>query len=237
VFKKEFKETLKFNNEKYKSMSFRDMLKPYLAPHPWSRFGINLVLGAIADRQATLEESMFLPDYLKIAFANSKLQNENNSMNFVKASSSLFEQKEVKTDNSIFKKPGFVFSTILLLILILCYFEFKKQKYYKLLDFIVFLSIGILGTILFLLWFATDHTAVVKNWNLLWAAPTHLILAFFVFRKSKSAFLKYYFLVTGILAFSILPLWALLPQQFDLAFIPLILLVSIRSMQMFRYYK
>ncbi len=237
VFQKELKGQVKFDNENYKSLTFREMIGPYLEPQPWSRFGINLVLGTIADRKASILESMFLPDYMNIAFENASLINNGSAKKFVKSENTLFEQKTSNSVNSVFTGPGFVLSFILFIILIFTFFEFKQKKYYKLIDFIVFISVGIIGFILFFLWFLTDHTAVVKNWNLLWAVPSHLVFAFMVFRKAKSSFLKYYFLLTGLGAFAVLPLWKIIPQYFDLAFIPLILLVTLRSLQMVRYHR
>jgi hypothetical protein len=237
VFQNELKNQVKFDSASFKNLTFREMLKPYLEPHPWSRFGINLVLGAIADRKANLQESMFLPDYMNMAFENASVVAIDTSKAFVRESLTLFEQKSIENKNSFFAGPEFVLSALLIIILIFTFLEFRAKIRYKIIDFIVFFSVGLIGMILFFLWFFTDHTAVVKNWNLLWAVPAHLVLAFFVFRKTKSTFLKYYFLVTGLAAFCVLPLWTVIPQCFDLAFIPLIILLSVRSMQMFLYHR
>jgi len=236
VFQNELKENLKFDESKYKELTFRQMLKPYLENQPWGRFGINLILGAIADRKGTLNESMFLPDYMKLAFGNSTLNNGEQNKSLVKSSSVLFEQTVVNQSILVLTRPGFVFWTVLLIVLFFTFLELQKKTRYKLIDFLVFLFIGTIGTILFLAWFGTNHTAVVQNWNLIWAIPIHLLAAFFVFRKSKSTILKYYFLVTGIITLSVLPFWIIIPQQYDLAFIPLILLSSIRSYQLYKYY-
>jgi len=237
VFQKQLNGKLQFSKENYSEVTFRKMLKPYLEPQPWARFGINLVLGSIADRPATLNESMFLPDYMNIAFENSKIVDGTVKTNFVKSQTTLFEQKKADIKNPFYSCPGFVFTMMFLLVFILTYIEMRRQTYYKLIDFIVFLVIGIIGFILFFMWFFTNHTAVVRNWNLLWAMPTHLIFAFLVFKKSKSHLLKYYFMITGLLCFSVLPLWVVIPQRYDIAVVPLVLLVSLRSYQMFRYHR
>ena len=237
VFQNELRDSIRFDNENYRSETFRQMIRPYLEPHPWSRFGINLVLGAVADREANINESMFLPDYMNIAFDNAKILSQGNEIPLVSASNTLFEQQKTKPEPSFMKGPGYFFTGVFIIILIFTYVEMRNNSYYKLIDFLVFITIGFLGLILFLLWTATDHTATVKNWNLMWAFPGHLVLAFFVFRKAKSTFLKYYFLITGICAFAVLPLWGILPQRFDTAFIPIILIVSLRSYQMFRFHR
>jgi len=236
VFQKELNGKVVFDESKYESVTFRQMLKPCLENSPWGRFGINLVLGAIADRKGTLNESMFLPDYMKIAFANSSIKSSSKTAPLIKSNNVLFEQTPNNQSISIFTRPGFLFWFILLIVLVFTFLEYKRKVTYKIIDFILLLIIGIVGIILFFMWFGTNHTATVKNWNLLWAIPSHLIVAFMIFRKSKSSFLKYYFLITGIITFSVLPFWTIIPQQFDLAFIPIILLLSVRSFQLYRLY-
>ena len=224
-------DSLKFDTGNYQAITFRGMLEPYLSKHHWSRFGINLVLGDIADRKSSLEESMFLPDYMKIAFENAMIGDKK----IVKNAKVLFEQTPVSNSWPVFLRPGFVFTLILLILLALTIMETKQGKHFRSIDFFVFLGFGILGTILFLMWVATNHTAVVNNWNLAWAFPTHLVASFFVFRKSKSAFLKYYFTFTCSVSVLLLPLWPIIPQQFDYACIPLIILSALRSFQMYRF--
>jgi len=236
VFQNELKGNIRFDESKYEGKTFREMLKPNLERSPWGRFGINLVLGAIADRKSTLNESMFLPDYMKVAFDNSIINKENQNKSIIKSANVLFEQAPEDKSILIFTRPGFIFWSVLIVVLLFTFLEFQRKVRYKLIDFLVFLFIGTIGMILFLMWFATSHTAVVKNWNLIWAIPTHLFLAFMIFRKAKSRFLKYYFLITGIISFSVLPFWSIIPQQYDLAFVPLILLSLVRSYQLFRYY-
>ncbi|RLD80407.1 MAG: hypothetical protein DRJ07_10490, partial [Bacteroidetes bacterium] len=62
-------------------------------------------------------------------------------------------------------------------------------------------------------------------------------IVFFFFMKNKPVFLKYYFLISGIIAILILPLWTIIPQVFDYAFIPIILTISIRSFYHYSYYR
>lgn len=233
VFQKELSNKIKFDNNKYEPKTFREMLADYLAPHPWARFGINVILGSIADRDANVNESMFLPDYMKIAFDGAKINNKN----LVKSSSVIIKQKETNEETSFFMQPSFVFWSVFVLVLIFTYLGLKRRKTYKIIDFFVFLIIGAVGVLVFFMWFGTDHTATVKNWNLLWVVPTHFFVAFLVFRKSRSSFLKYYFLVSALSCISALAFWFVIPQQFDIAFVPLMLLVALRSLKLFFYYR
>lgn len=237
VLEKELKGDLQFPSDYKDTLTFRDLLRPYLAEHHWSRFGIALILGSVIDRKANLSETMFLPDYLEQAMGNATIKINGKKEPFVKKSSVLFSQTDVNTSFGKLMRPVFVFWTIFILSLILLGIELKNNKIYLLFDGIYFAFIGIIGLILFFAWFFTDHTAVVKNWNLLWALPTHFFIVFFFFMKKKPVFLKYYFLVSGSIAILILPLWTVIPQVFDFAFIPLILTISVRSFYHWFYYR
>ncbi len=229
VLENEFKNDLRFHSDYKDSLSFRDLLMPYLQEHYWSRFGINLILGAVIDRKATFRETMFLPDYLEKAAAKASIKQNGTVLPLVKHTQTLFFQTENDTSTPFIIRPATLFWTLFIVALILSYLEIKKKKTYKFFDFIFFFTIGTIGMILFLVWVATDHTAVVQNWNLIWALPTHFFIAFVLLMKNKPAFLKYYFLISGGLAILVLAFWWLIPQEFDYAIIPLILIIALRS--------
>ncbi len=234
LLENELKNDLVFHSNYKDTLSFRDLLMPYLQEHYWSRFGINLILGAVIDRKASFRETMFLPDYLEKAAAMATININGNPKPLVKHTQTLFNQTGTDTTTPFLLRPSTLFWILFLIVLILFYWEEKKQKHFKVFDFVLFFSIGILGMILFLVWTATDHTAVVKNWNLMWALPTHFFMAFLLFIKNKPAYLRYYFLASGILAFLVLPLWWIIPQELDFAIIPLILSSSIRAYRIWK---
>ncbi len=232
VFYNEYPDSIKLDAATYSSHTYRELIMPYLKPQPWSRFGINLVLGEVADKQASMHQSAFLPDYLSKVFAHAKLKGDA----LVEPVQTLFKEENSDNKTPFYELPIFVFSVLFILLAAITYFEIKYKKRYKLIDFLLFLSVGAVGLIIFLLWFATNHTAVVQNWNLLWAIPLHFFIAFWLFRKRKSFWLKYYFLLVSIGAFAVLCCWFIIPQQFDYAFIPIFLTISLRAFNIFRYY-
>lgn len=237
VLEDNLKGNMEFASDYKDTLTHRDLLRPYLEEHHWSRFGIALILGSIIDNKTTLSETMFLPDYLEKAVANATINIDGKKMPFVKKTNILFTQTDVNTSVAKLLRPGFIFWALFILELIILGIELKNKKIYLVFDFIYFLFIGLIGLILFFAWFGTDHTAVVKNWNLLWALPTHFFIVFLFFFKNKPAFLKYYFLVSGIIAALFLPLWSVIPQVFDYAFIPMILTISVRSFNYWFYYR
>jgi hypothetical protein len=95
-----------------------------------------------------------------------------------------------------------------------------------------FFLTGSLGIILVLMWTATDHSMAKNNFNLLWALPTHAVIAFFI--NSKKNWVKKYFGFTTLLMIALLAAWFFLPQQMNNGLLPVVLLLLLRSGM--RYY-
>lgn len=50
------------------NQTYRNLLHECLHPYPWMEFGIDLIIGAPADRKIDERDKMFLPEYLMRAF-------------------------------------------------------------------------------------------------------------------------------------------------------------------------
>ena len=71
--------------------------------------------------------------------------------------------------------------------------------------------------------------------NILWLIPTHAIAAWFLLRKKKPQWMKYYFLLTYILMIVLLISWKWNPQPLNIAFAPLIILLAARAFTIFNF--
>ena len=56
-------------------ISYRQAIKPYLRNKPWTRFGINLLLGLPADKKLNYYSAMFLPYFIDTALVNTTIHN------------------------------------------------------------------------------------------------------------------------------------------------------------------
>ena len=57
----------------YTSQTFRALINHCTRHHAWLTFGCDLALGSPTDQEATLHEMLFLPDYLREAFAKAEI--------------------------------------------------------------------------------------------------------------------------------------------------------------------
>ena len=231
VSHKILKDTVKLNynfadNQHY---TFRQLLHLYLTNHPWGKFGIDLALGSVIDRKATPQEYLFLPDYVSKAYENGTI----NSEPLVTKSQMLIPSvKEVR--NSTIFTPLLLFFILALLVVIITIRDLKQHKRSKWLDAFLFLITGLPGLVILLLWFATDHTATANNFNALWAFAPNLIFVVTLFKEELPHFLKYWLiLLLGLLAVTVL-LWIIKIQIFPIAIIPLLVLLAIRYIYLYR---
>ena len=208
-----------------KQPTFRNLIYIYLnrGHQDWSKLGIDLLLGARLDRKATNEEAMFLPDNLLKAMDTATI----NGRPMVQEETTLLAMPYVAAESYVIT-PFVLFSFLLVTIGAL---SFTKKAWagrvLRVFDFLLFFVLGCTGVLLLFMWFCTDHQLCADNYNLLWAVPTHLVAAFFLF--SERGWIRSYFKLNFFLTLLLLLLWAFLPQQLNIALLPLILLIVLRS--------
>jgi hypothetical protein len=79
------------------------------------------------------------------------------------------------------------------------------------------------------MWWGTDHVACSNNYNLLWALPFNLIAVPFIGKGFN--WIKVYCLIVATIEGVLLLFWYWLPQQLNIAIVPVVLLLFLRSLQ------
>ena len=209
-----------------KESSFRQLIDECTYYQPWGDFGIDLGLGSRIDRIASPYEHMFLPYYVRDAFANAVVQSEKGVLPLVKETRILFTPQEVQQSRT-FLTPNLVMW--LLFGLILVWSVKANNKLRTILDVSLFVVIGLIGLVMALIWFATDHHLAADNYNLIWMSPFHLIAGPLLFLNPRPKFLSIYFLVNSCVMLGLILAWTWLPQELPWASLPLILGLGLRS--------
>lgn len=211
--------------------SFRDLITQCTQGHYWLTFGCDLALGSPTDRIATPHEKMFLPEQLLAMFRTATIdQPDGRSRALVKSvvPVALFDPD---INNYPAERLTPLVVGLLLLFVVLCttLVGWRKNNHAKWLDVILFTLAGIAGCLLFFISCISVHPAVYPNWSLVWLHPLHIAgaLVIAVKRFIKAA---YYYHFINFAALTLLLLgWFAIPQQMNTAFIPLILVLLIRS--------
>jgi antitoxin component of MazEF toxin-antitoxin module len=211
----------------FEGATFRNHIHYYLDNNHqyWSKLGIDILLGSKMDRVMSNSEAMFLPDYLEKGIDSSR----SSSVNLVLRKNILFQRSEASfSSDGFLTRPVVVFSLFTLAAIIISLLKNPlAKKFTSTIDFLIFFLNGLLGCFLIFMWFGTDHNTTQNNLNILWALPTHIVMAFMI-RKKRNLTGKY-FMFVAVLNLLLILGWALLPQQLNTALIPWVILTGWRS--------
>lgn len=213
--------------------TIRELTDLYLQPIPWGDLGIDIGLGSLIDRPATSYEHMYMPEYLESGFDHAFVEQAGKTVPLVKVKRLVYTARPEPPEKSLIH-PWMAFGALLVMALGLSAWDFKRKKLSRWFDAVLFTILGIVGMVLLLLWTATDHNACARNYNLLWALPTHALLLVWIFRQKAPGWLRYYFLVTGCVGLLLLGFWPILPQLLNHFLIPVVAAVVVRSAAWFR---
>jgi len=209
------------------TFTFRDLIYQKLEYHPWGTFGIDIALGSIIDKKATPKQYTFLPEYVYKGFENAVISENGKETPLVKKTIVLYQKKEESLQKSFFT-PVLFFSILAILILAVTYKDYKNRKRTKWVDFLLFFVTGLVGVVVFLLWFATDHKATANNFNVFWAFVPNLYIAFTLLKKEFKPWFSNYILLLIVLLLLTVVFWVLKIQVFSIGMIPILVLLGVR---------
>lgn len=232
VLEQIFADTIVFPKIKI-DLTYRQAIKPYLRAKPWIRFGTNLLLGLPADKKLDYWSAMFLPDYIDTVFNSAKLVYSKNNVEPLVLSRSTIIKNNFKIGKKPWFNPSLVFWSILIIFIAISLLEIKKKKFFKGIDFSIYLILGIVSLILIFMWFGTDHTPTKWNLNLIWAFPSHIWFAFVYLKNKRKKLIKYYSLIFGLVNILLCITFPIFPQHFDQALIPFFILLGGRMLKEF----
>jgi hypothetical protein len=235
VIREVLKEDVAFDGSYIKTnYTIRELTDIYLVHQPWGDLGIDICLGLPMDKKATPSEYMFLPDYVESAFDHATIKQNGIIVPLVKENIKVYEARAEDLPKGL-PNPLYVFSFIAAIVIALSIYDFRRRKASDWFDAFFFGVTGIMGLLLFFLWFATDHKAAANNLNILWALPTHIIAAIALIKQPK--WLEKYFLTTAVIGCLLLISWPLLPQKLHYSLVPVVLALTVRAFTQFRLRK
>src|SRR5690606_27772497 len=217
--------------EGYEEKTFRTLIQDKLHWNSWGSLGIDLALGASIDRITTPEEHMFLPENIYRFFAEATFSH---GIPLVKATQNLYTQKQPLQAAIHWANPLTILSLLALFIIYITYTDYKNNTRTRWLDVLLGYTTGTIGLCLFLLWFATDHTATGYNYNMLWAFPVNIFIAHTLLKKQPKPWVKSYIKFLLLLLCLMVFHWLMGVQVFAPALLPLLLALAIRYVFLLR---
>ncbi len=169
VFGKAFKygQTIPENSH----ITFRDIINQYFYRDHWTRLGVNILLGSRIDKVMTNSDIMFLPDYLRDGIGGATVNGQK-----IAATPVLLLPGSEKQPAGI---NWALVLTLFIFVLTVIGLSFKQFALLGgIMSALLMLATGLLGVLILIMWFGTDHQGCANNFNLLWCLPTNLILVF-----------------------------------------------------------
>jgi len=214
--------TIVFDPTVQSSYSFRQWMNQFLGSHPLSALGMNIGLGAPADKVADYMTQMYLPINLQLAFTHAKISGHP----LVRSETTILDAPDRKTQQS--SAIWLVLLSILTISVLATYFNVNQRLIVVLFDTTLFILPILLGSVLALLWFATDHWVCAWNTDLLWANPFCLVYLLLLNSKKRPNWLTLLCGALSALALAYMTLGYFLPEKPILILFPLILAIQIR---------
>ena len=227
---------LKYNaNLAEEGYTFRELIQKNVHYNSWGSLGMDVAIGAVVDRKASSWEYQFLPEYVYKANEGATIATASGTTALVKTTKKLYDTEERPESGNFFVSPLFIFGILGLLLVFVTYKNYKNQQRSRYLDMLIFLVTGLIGVILLLLWFATDHSTTASNYNLLWAFPFSLLFFTLISRQTPKRWLQRYtfflILLLVLLGFH----WISGVQRFAVGLLPLLLGLAVRYIYLYRY--
>lgn len=210
--------------------SYRGIVHEFTAGSPWDEFGIDLCLGAEADKEINKRQQMFSPFYMKYYASNAYIVDAGGTRRPL-----ILDETKIVDVEPEEVQPGFILSPLmcgalfLALCVVMAWGQWKTQRIWWGWDIVLYGLQGLAGCIIAFLFFFSVHPTVGSNWLLILFNPIPLLYLPFMVYKAVKRKKDYYHvgnMVYLTLFITILPFCG---QEFNLTVLPLALGLLVTS--------
>ena len=210
--------------------SYRSIVHEFTAGSPWDEFGIDLCLGAEADKEINKRQQMFSPFYMKYYASNAYIVDAGGTRRPL-----ILDEAKIVDVEPEDVQPGFILSPLmcgalfLALCVVMAWGQWKTQRIWWGWDIVLYGLQGLAGCIIAFLFFFSVHPTVGSNWLLILFNPIPLLYLPFMVYKAVKRKKDYYHvgnMVYLTLFITILPFCG---QEFNLTVLPLALGLLVTS--------
>lgn len=208
--------------------TFRDIIHEFSAGSPWDKAGQDLLIGAEVDRPVDLRRQFFAPMYAKRYLSYAVIEEpDGESRQLVWHTNKLVDGPVVAGGERVLT-PGLVMALLFLAAAAACVRQWRRRRVSLVPDAAQMVLRGLVGCLIALLFFFSEHPAVDSNWLLLLLNPLPLlVLPVYIWRRRRGLRDLYHpVLLALVLLF--FALWAAGVQRFqpEMGALALILLMQ-----------
>ncbi|HOO99231.1 MAG TPA: DUF4105 domain-containing protein [Bacteroidales bacterium] len=205
--------------------SFRFLTGSYQRPYPWLDLGIDMLMGTPSDKKASDRDRMFLPIEMQKELSRAVVMREGKMVPLLQNPVTVIDFPDPVVKSSLITHPLLV-TSLLFIALIILFALVRNRNVIKTADIIIFSVYSILALLMVFTNFITDHQQMKYNLTMLWISPfiPVCLLALILNRDWVIVFRLVFIL--SLLSFVIVTLF---PNIANTAFVPLILIILLRS--------
>jgi len=226
LLEKSIGEKLKYpQDELGKTPTFREMVAKYQDPYPWYKFGVDLIMGSTSDKKAGFRDRMFLPLDMKSELSETFVLRDGKMIPLLQNPETLLNFGTPVIKHNFFTDPLLIF-TLCITVVLLMGGLLKSRKMIRLIDIIIFSVYSALSILMIFFNFFTDHQQMRMNLNIIWLNP-FIIVCLIVLLLNKNGIIWFrivFFILAVFLVFHFV-----LPQEFNMAFSLMAIILLIRS--------
>ena len=188
--------------------TWRQVLLRYVGDKSWVSFGLHIGLGVPTDRQMSVRQTMFIPEYLGKSLERGRIADKH-----------MTTTTQVVLDGNVthtlpwWNNSVLILWLMFVLVLAITVYEIIKKIRCIVCDSLIFFLLGFLGCFIWITSFASIHSLVFPNCNALWLRPLHLVFAFVFLVPTWRKVTKWY-IPFSVVMVVVYVLFSLLSGQF-----------------------
>ena len=211
--------------------TFAKEIERFSIRSPWLDFGIDMLMGREGRKRTTLRDRMFLPDELSKGLSQLVIRRDGLMVPLLANPVTVVESTAVWQKTNVMLTPISVFSFLLIIVLILGA-TLKSKLANNIMDIIIFFLFSVLAVMIFFFNFFTDHIQMRGNMHILWLSP-FVITSLIALILDKEFLWSFRTVFVFTIIFTALAI--ILPKLINPAFIPLSLILAVRSLVRGKY--
>ena len=211
-------------------LTFRKLLEEKTKVRPWSRFAVNMVMGALTDLPLEYRQDAFSPLRLK-GLAEKAVITGTSSVTrplCLPATEVVRPGKSVSFGNPVLT-PMQVMLIIFMVTLIISLTGWISGRILWFYDLLLFGAQGIAGLVIATLYFFSEHASVNTNWLVICFNPLPLLFIPFAIRKIRKQHIPILHVAEFLVCTSFLAFCKIIPQTFEKAALVLIAAFALRA--------
>ncbi|MDT8401721.1 MAG: DUF4105 domain-containing protein [Bacteroidales bacterium] len=206
-------------------VTFRMRIDEFQKGVLWMDAGIDLLLGSPADEKCDFRESMFLPEYLMKNLSQAHITDGDQRVMLLGPTEMIFDYERPVYDTGLLKQPWLWLSVAFIAVFLFTIF-IRNRFLQNAFDLVFWTVLTLLALLMIFLNYITDHEAMGQNFNMIWLNPLIPIAYYGIFSKYK---ISWFWRAQIALAVIFMLVIVLINQSINPAFIPVILIIIIRS--------